>query len=184
MMLIYVVPETGNFLRFFARNYFLCESPALKLNLYLQIKLNRSVPIGTVTSMSFIHQQISSFLNLGICKEYPTMAKAKSPSGNKLKDESSVNNPVNNPAVQAPVAAKAEQTAPLKTSAVREGAKLAVVKTDSRATVMPINLEDEIRRRAYELSERRGFSSGHENEDWLVAESEVLHRYRQQSASA
>lgn len=46
----------------------------------------------------------------------------------------------------------------------------------------PINVDDEIRRRAYELSEARGFIPGHENDDWLVAEREVLARYRQQSA--
>jgi Protein of unknown function (DUF2934) len=128
--------------------------------------------------MSFIHQQITSFLNLGICKEYPNMARPKSPGGSKRKEETLLSNPAGLP----PVAEKTEQTAPLKTNGGREAGKIAVVKSDSRATVMPINLEDEIRRRAYELSERRGFTSGHETEDWLIAESEVLHRYRQQSA--
>lgn len=46
----------------------------------------------------------------------------------------------------------------------------------------PINVEDEIRRRAYELSEQRGFVPGHENDDWFVAEREVMARYRQVSA--
>jgi Protein of unknown function (DUF2934) len=46
----------------------------------------------------------------------------------------------------------------------------------------PINVEDEIRRRAYELSEQRGFVPGYENDDWFVAEQEVMARYRQQSA--
>jgi len=32
------------------------------------------------------------------------------------------------------------------------------------------------------LSERRGFESGHEAEDWLAAEREIRQRYRQQSA--
>ena len=32
----------------------------------------------------------------------------------------------------------------------------------------------EIRRRAYELYEQRGHTPGHENEDWLVAEQEIL----------
>jgi hypothetical protein len=44
---------------------------------------------------------------------------------------------------------------------------------------VPINLEEEIRRRAYELSAERGFSSGHETEDWLKAEREVMQRYGQ-----
>ena len=38
------------------------------------------------------------------------------------------------------------------------------------------DLEAEIRRRAYELYEQRGYTPGHENEDWLVAEQEVLSR--------
>jgi hypothetical protein len=48
--------------------------------------------------------------------------------------------------------------------------------------VFPINLEDEIRRRAYELFQHRGQSSGGEAEDWLSAEREVMQRYRQHSA--
>jgi hypothetical protein len=119
-----------------------------------------------------------------IRKEYPNMAKAKSPSGSKRKDETVVNNA----AALPPVTEPAKQTSSLepapspKTNGGRDATKLSVVKTDSRATVMPINLEDEIRRRAYELSERRGFSSGHEAEDWLTAESEIRIRYRQHSA--
>ena len=53
-----------------------------------------------------------------------------------------------------------------------------------RGTVVPINLEDEIRRLAYLLSEHRGFEPGHENEDWLTAEHEVLQRYRQHVAQS
>jgi hypothetical protein len=48
--------------------------------------------------------------------------------------------------------------------------------------VVPINLDDEIRRLAYLMSERRGFEPGHETDDWLAAEHEVLRRYRQHSA--
>ena len=47
----------------------------------------------------------------------------------------------------------------------------------------PTDLEVEIRRRAYELYEQRGYTPGHENEDWLVAEQEVRARHdHQQSA--
>jgi hypothetical protein len=46
----------------------------------------------------------------------------------------------------------------------------------------PSDLESEIRRRAYELYERRGCEPGHENEDWLVAEREVVARYQHQGA--
>jgi hypothetical protein len=53
-------------------------------------------------------------------------------------------------------------------------------KSEGRSNVVPINLEDEIRKVAYLLSERRGFAVGHEREDWLAAEREVLQRYHQQ----
>jgi len=56
------------------------------------------------------------------------------------------------------------------------------VKGEARATVVPINLDEEIRRLAYLLSERRGFEPGHETDDWLAAEHEILQRYRQHSA--
>ncbi len=65
-----------------------------------------------------------------------------------------------------------------------EPRKLEVVKNESRKNVLPINLEDEIRRRAFELYQQRGTGSGSgsEAEDWLNAEREVRQRYRQQSA--
>ena len=45
------------------------------------------------------------------------------------------------------------------------------------------DVESEIRQRAYELYVQRGYTPGHENEDWLVAESEILARlHTQQSA--
>lgn len=47
---------------------------------------------------------------------------------------------------------------------------------------IPINVEEEIRRRAYELYEERGRTPGHDHEDWLVAEREVRARYQPQSA--
>jgi hypothetical protein len=60
--------------------------------------------------------------------------------------------------------------------------KPTLVKGEPRANLVPINLEDEIRRLAYLLSERRGFVPGHENEDWLAAEHEVRERYHQSPA--
>lgn len=60
--------------------------------------------------------------------------------------------------------------------------KSEVTKTDSRKNLVPINLEDEIRRRAYELYEQRGAASGNEAGDWFTAEREVQQRYRQQTA--
>jgi hypothetical protein len=40
----------------------------------------------------------------------------------------------------------------------------------------PTNLEQEIRRRAYELYEERGREDGHELDDWLRAEEQVKAR--------
>jgi hypothetical protein len=45
------------------------------------------------------------------------------------------------------------------------------------------DLEAEIRLRAYQLYEQRGYTPGHENEDWLVAEREVLARFDQQQSA-
>jgi hypothetical protein len=51
--------------------------------------------------------------------------------------------------------------------------------TDTKTNVIPINLEEEIRRRAYEIFEERGRTPGNEHEDWVRAEREVLARYEQ-----
>jgi hypothetical protein len=101
------------------------------------------------------------------------MARSKFAGGSKRKDESVADNAAPMP----PVTAKAVE--PVQGNEARDASKRQVTKTDSRASVVPINLEDEIRRRAYELSQRRGFASGHETEDWLRAGNEVLRRYRQ-----
>ena len=60
------------------------------------------------------------------------------------------------------------------------------VRKDGRKNGKPasgasVNLEEEIRRRAYELYLQRGATaggeSGDENQDWLVAEREILSRH-------
>ena len=53
---------------------------------------------------------------------------------------------------------------------------------DSKRNVSPISVEEEIRRRAYELYEQRGRHPGYEHDDWLTAEREVLARYHAHSA--
>jgi hypothetical protein len=91
------------------------------------------------------------------------------------------------PVTQA--AAPVENLSPVNKSVARPEApskaalpKPTLVKSEARATVLPINLDEEIRRAAYLLSERRGFAPGHEKEDWLIAEHEVRQRYHQHSA--
>ena len=57
--------------------------------------------------------------------------------------------------------------------------------SELRPALVPINLDEEIRLRAYELWEQHGRESGHQDEHWLLAEREILARYdsgRQQSA--
>lgn len=50
----------------------------------------------------------------------------------------------------------------------------AVIPVETALNPYPANLVEEIRTRAYQLSERRGFTPGHEREDWLAAEREIL----------
>ena len=69
-----------------------------------------------------------------------------------------------------------------KTVRKRIAAKPEIVKSDLRANLVPINLDEEIRRLAYLMAERRGFEPGHEADDWLAAEREVRQRYHQHSA--
>lgn len=61
------------------------------------------------------------------------------------------------------------------------------MKRDSRnktiAIVEPPRIEEEIRKRAYELFEARGREEGHELEDWLRAEQEITdHRNHDKAA--
>jgi hypothetical protein len=131
------------------------------------------------------------------------MARSKSISGGKAsrahnnKEQTGVGSAANPPDVKA-IAETAGEVAPetrvteakpmsetrsaSEPKPASEGRKFEVMKTDSRKNVVPINLEDEIRRRAYELYQQRGSAAGSEAEDWLNAEREIRQRYRQQSA--
>ncbi len=53
------------------------------------------------------------------------------------------------------------------------------VRKDARpSNLVPVNLEDEIRRLAYELYlQRKGTAGGDQNQDWLIAEREIRLRY-------
>ena len=48
---------------------------------------------------------------------------------------------------------------------------------------LPIDLEAQIRERAYELYEERGCTPGQESEDWFRAEREVRARYNHQQTA-
>ncbi len=49
----------------------------------------------------------------------------------------------------------------------------ALIATATRTPEWMPELEQQIRRRAYELYEQRGKEDGHELDDWLQAESEI-----------
>jgi hypothetical protein len=137
-------------------------------------------------------QQFDSFLNLGICKEYPIMARSKSTSGSKADRTNPSQNPTNNSNLPE-AKAVAAGTTPAEVAAAEvkvtpEPRKMEVVRSEPRKNtaapnLFPINLEDEIRRRAYELYQQRGTAPGSEAEDWMTAEREVKQRYLQRQSA-
>jgi len=94
------------------------------------------------------------------------MAKAKTPRNGATKS--------NGESPETPIAAAAQLETKPKTRKTRKAV------SGVRKNVVPINLDEEIRRRAYELWEQRGYEPGHENEHWLNAEQEILSRYSQE----
>ncbi|MDP9162092.1 MAG: DUF2934 domain-containing protein [Acidobacteriota bacterium] len=91
------------------------------------------------------------------------MARAKTPRSISPSPAT----PLNNPVITMP-----------DNSSVSQAKKSTSVGNSSQ-----LDLNGEIRNRAYELYEERGCTPGHEYEDWLTAEREVLaRRNRQQSA--
>jgi hypothetical protein len=87
------------------------------------------------------------------------------------------------PSVNSP---EATSVAPGETAlapvAVGENGKSQAKKSAPRSSVVPFSLEEEIRRRAFELYMQRGATSGSETDDWLVAEREILDRYQEHRA--
>ena len=97
------------------------------------------------------------------------MAKAKTPRTNAGKTNGETHNPQVNSATPSVTA-----------ESVSEFREIRKAQPDARKNIVPINLEDEIRRRAYELWEQHGRVEGQENEHWLLAEREVRERYHAQ----
>jgi hypothetical protein len=121
------------------------------------------------------------------------MARSKSTSGGKSKltntnNEINTGSPANIPEVKAVEGTTPAEAAPEARRVTPEPRKLEMVKNEPRKNVVPINrapsnLEDEIRRRAYELYLQRGSAAGSEAEDWLAAEREVRQRYQKQQSA-
>jgi hypothetical protein len=97
--------------------------------------------------------QFGLLLNLGICKEYSYMARTKTPRNGDVGSK--------------------------QVDSTSQIALVPEVKKNSAS----VDIEAEIRRRAYELFQERGGTPGHEDEDWLVAEREILARYNQQQSA-
>lgn len=119
------------------------------------------------------------------------MAKAKTPSTRAkrtIKEQTVTTNPAPVPEVietqaqAAPVLNKPETKSLLEPKINGEPRMFEVRKTESRKNLVPINIDEEVRRRAYELYQQRGPGGGGEADDWLNAEREVMQRYHQHSA--
>jgi hypothetical protein len=79
--------------------------------------------------------------------------------------------------------AKAKAPRNGNTRTTKSGTASAVVTSEVKQNGSQADLEAEIRRRAYELYAQRGYTPGHENEDWFVAEREILARYNHQQSA-
>lgn len=119
---------------------------------------------------------------------HPTKSKEQAITQNPVESTEAKTSTTEMPAQQlrqeterAPEAMTVPEASVAK-EAKAEPRKLEMVKNESRKNLVPINLEDEIRQRAFELYQERGPRDGSEAEDWRDAEREVMQRYRQQSA--
>jgi|HubBroStandDraft_1064217.scaffolds.fasta_scaffold00030_51 hypothetical protein len=124
--------------------------------------------------MSLIHYA-QPFLELGICKEY-CMARKTTGSSTTTRSKKTAA-PIQPAAVQV-----ASEVGPEFSKGVgKEVPKNGKSANLSPGNLVPSNLEEEIRRRAYELYlQRRATAtgqSGDQNQDWLMAENEIRSRY-------
>jgi hypothetical protein len=110
-----------------------------------------------------------------------TTTPKKTPSQNPISNSNPTNGTTSEDKMEA---ADASSTVVAANPPIKTTKKPELVASQTRANLVPINLDDEIRQLAYQLSERRGFQPGHETEDWLSAEREVRQRYKHMSASA
>jgi Protein of unknown function (DUF2934) len=99
------------------------------------------------------------------------MARAKTARSKKNGNATNGNDTTSNPISEL-------QGAPLLNAQATTEARVQST-SDGRRNIVPINLEEEIRRRAYEIYQERGGIPGDENDDWLRAEREILARYQQ-----
>jgi hypothetical protein len=106
------------------------------------------------------------------------MARSKTRTGKPSETNPEATSVAPVEAAVAPVASRGENGS-LK---AKSQSRPEIVKAAPRPSVVPFSLEEEIRRRAFELYEQRGATSGSEKDDWLVAEREILDRYQERRA--
>ena len=63
---------------------------------------------------------------------------------------------------------------------IKPARKAKTARPEATKSVAPPNLDEQIRRRAYELWEQCGYQPGHESEHWLSAEREIMSRHSRQ----
>ena len=62
-------------------------------------------------------------------------------------------------------------------------AQMPTLAAETRATESPVDLQEQVSRRAFELYERRGREDGRDLDDWLRAESELAPQRRKAVAA-
>ena len=103
------------------------------------------------------------------------MARSKTRTGSKTTLNETEATPV----------APSSETLASETASGENGkakARPRIMKSAPRPSMVPFSLEEEIRRRAFELYKQRGATCGSETDDWLVAEREILDRYQEHRA--
>jgi hypothetical protein len=138
--------------------------------------------------MSLIHY-VKPFLELGICKESCMARKANGTATTLRRKKTQTPDPAASvqvtPDINPDVRQQLQPEQVVREAVGREDVRKAVPKNGTPANHVPVNLaspniEEQIRRRAYELYLQRrataGGASGDPNQDWLIAEREILSR--------
>jgi hypothetical protein len=121
-------------------------------------------------------------LELGICKEYcmarktdgtntPRKKKTTSPAEAAVAQPTPAQVTPESQAAEAPTPEVRSNVTPINVAPVKSAPK-----KPGNGNLDSVNLDEEIRRRAYELFLQRNGAAGDPNADWLIAEREVRAR--------
>jgi hypothetical protein len=127
--------------------------------------------------MSLLHH-VKPLLELHICKEYSMARKTNgTPSTRSKKTKATVETPEVQPVVE-------QATPEVRTELRRNVTPINVSPINVAAKKTSVDIEHEIRSRAYELYLERKGVAGDPSLDWIKAEREVRARYAGQNHSA